>query len=190
MRSPPVCCSRLVGLRNSRDWSGCSRSTRMERRRPKAVMSSGEAFSGGNCSRVREATPLSLWHMRHWAFSRMGNKVRLKFAGDCPHTTAAKRKGRVSLAFFSIPPALIIVSLRGALEEGDARDAGRAGGQALGGIPAVHAAQRQHRQAHRRSGLAQERQAQRRAISGFRRREKNRAEDREIGALGLRLPHL
>src|SRR5262249_19732163 len=72
MRSPPACATRLVGFRNSNDVSGCPLWTTTRKRKPKSAISSADAPSRGNCTRVADATPLSLWQVRHWALSRTG----------------------------------------------------------------------------------------------------------------------
>src|SRR5260370_37801727 len=72
MRSPPVCGMRIVGLLSRSDCATFVRSTKADNFKPKISMASVLASDEGNLSRVADDTPLSLWHMRHSAFSRMG----------------------------------------------------------------------------------------------------------------------
>ena len=72
MRSPPVCGIRLVAFWTSRESSGLFGLMKARKRWPNWLIWSGVAFSAGKRSLVPEATPLSLWHARHWAFSNTG----------------------------------------------------------------------------------------------------------------------
>ena len=78
MRSPPGCLARLVGFRYSSEALGSSRLTTDASRKPKARICSAEASSGGNSKRVPDATPLSLWHMWHWASRNAGYSLSVK----------------------------------------------------------------------------------------------------------------
>ncbi|MBM3794928.1 MAG: hypothetical protein FJW31_12860 [Acidobacteria bacterium] len=73
MRSPPAWPRRLVGLVNSSDDSGLSRSTNTTSERPNASTRSGAAPGSGKWRRVGDATPSGLWHERQSAFSSTWN---------------------------------------------------------------------------------------------------------------------